>query len=61
MKKFDNEKYRILVRDLMGDIFYSDTSNRNKIATVRQYAEVVVRKILDIDPGKEMTIGEKEI
>ena len=61
MKKFDNEKYQILAKDLMGDIFYSETSNRNKIATIRQYAEVIVRKILDINPGKKMTIGANEI
>lgn len=61
MKKFDNEKYQILAKDLMGDIFYSDTSNRNKIATIRQYAEVIVRKILDINPSKKMTIGANEI
>lgn len=61
MKKFDNEKYQILVKDLMGDIFYSETSNRNKIATIRQYAEVIVRKILDINPSKKMTIGANEI
>lgn len=45
----------------MGDIFYSETSNRNKIATIRQYAEVIVRKILDINPSKKMTIGANEI
>ena len=61
MKKFDNEKYQILAKDLMGDIFYSETSNRNKIATIRQYAEVIVRKILDINPSQKMTIGANEI
>ena len=61
MKKFDNERYQIFAKDLMGDIFYSETSNRNKIATIRQYAEVIVRKILDINPSKKMTIGANEI
>ena len=61
MKKFDNEKYQILAKDLMGDIFYSETSNRNKIATIRQYAEVIVRKILDINPSEKMTIGANKI
>lgn len=61
MKKFDNEKYQILAKDLMGDIFYSETSNRNKIATIRQYTEVIVRKILDIDSSKKVTIGAKKI
>ena len=45
----------------MGDIFYSEASNRNKIATIRQYAEVIVRKILDINPSQKMTIGANEI
>lgn len=61
MKKFDNEKYQILAKDLMGDIFYLETSNRNKIATIRQYAEVIVRKILDINPSEKMTIGANKI
>ena len=61
MKKFDNEKYQILAKDLMGDIFYLATSNRNKIATIRRYAEVIVRKILDIDPSKKITLGANEI
>lgn len=61
MKKFNNEKYQILAKDLMGDIFYSETSNRNKIATIRQYAEVIVRKILDIKPSEKITIGAHEI
>ncbi|MCT7841166.1 MAG: hypothetical protein N4Q43_04630, partial [Lactobacillus crispatus] len=61
MKKFDNEKYQILAKDLMGDIFYSETSNRNKIATIRQYAEVIVRKILDIDSSEKVTVGAKKI
>lgn len=60
MKKFDNEKYQILAKDLMGDIFYSETSNRNKIATIRQYAEVIVRKILDIDSSEKVTVGAKK-
>ena len=61
MKKFDNEKYQILAKDLMGDIFYSETSNRNKIATIRQYTEAILRKILDIDSNKKLTIGAKKI
>ena len=61
MKKFDNEKYQILAKDLMGDIFYSEISNRNKIATIRQYTEVIVRKILDIDSSEKVTVGAKKI
>lgn len=61
MKNFNNEAYKYLASDLIGDIFYAETSYRGKISEVRQYAEVIVRKILDIDPDEKVTLGEKEI
>ena len=53
MKKFDNEKYQILAKDLMGIFFILRHLIEIKIATIRQYAEVIVRKILDINPSKK--------
>ena len=61
MRNFENSDYQILVEDLMRDIFYAESSNRNKIATIRQYAEVIVRKILDCEKNIQITIGEREI
>lgn len=61
MSQFNNSEYQLLVSDLIGDVYYSATSYRGKIATLRQYAEVVVRKILDIDPRKDITLGDKDI
>lgn len=61
MRNFNNEAYKYLASDLIGDIFYAETSYRGKISEVRQYAEVIVRKILDIDPDEKVTLGEKEI
>lgn len=61
MKNFNNDVYKYLTSDLIGDIFYTENSYRGKISEVRQYAEVIVRKILDIDPDKKVTLGEKEI
>lgn len=61
MTHFNNEEYQTLASDLIGDIFYTSTSYRGKISTLRQYAEIVVRKILDIDPQKEITLGDEEI
>ena len=61
MVHFNNEEYQTLASDLIGDIFYTSTSYRGKISTLRQYAEIVVRKILDIDPQKEITLGDEEI
>lgn len=61
MINFNNEEYQILASDLIGDIFYTSTSYRGKISTLRQYAEIIVRRILDIVPQKEITLGDKEI
>lgn len=61
MRNFNNEAYECLTSDLIGDIFYTETSYRGKISEVRQYAEVIVRKLLDIDPDEKVTLGEKEI
>ncbi|MFI3214510.1 MAG: hypothetical protein R3Y24_14420 [Eubacteriales bacterium] len=61
MSNFNNHEYQILVKNLIGDAFYSETSYRGKISTIRQYAEVVVRKLLDIDPNKQITLGQKDI
>ena len=61
MTHFNNEEYQILASDLIGDVFYTSTSYRGKISTLRQYAEIIVRKILDIDPRKGITLGDEEI
>lgn len=60
--KFKNQAYEDLVKDLINDAFYIESrSNRGKVSTIRQYAEVVIRKLLDL-PGKEkVTLGEFEI
>lgn len=62
MHLFNNQAYTVLVTDLLSDAMYLDgRSNRGKISSIRQYAEVVVRKILDLPPDVEMTLGKREI
>ena len=61
MSNFNNYEYETLATDLIGDIFYSTASYRNKVATVRQYTEIVIRKILDIPPNKEISLGDEQI
>ena len=61
MSNFNNNAYQSLVEDLIGDTFYKDTSVSGKIAFVRKYAEVVIRKILDVDPNEAVTLGAKKI
>lgn len=59
--KFDNNQYESLVSDLIGDAFYTETSYRGKISTIRSYAEVIVRKLLDFDQSKKITLGQDDV
>lgn len=62
MLTFNNNAYEPLVRDLINDAFYTDNcSIRGKIATVRQYSEVIVRRILGLSITDQVTIGNKKI
>jgi hypothetical protein len=57
VQNFNNEAYELLLTDLINDAFYVNTSNRGKIAKIRQCAEVVMRRILMISPTKKITLG----
>ncbi|MGC1034176.1 hypothetical protein [Pantoea agglomerans] len=60
--KFKNEVYVDLVKDLINDAFYIESrSNRGKISTIRQYSEVIIRKLCDISQGEEVTLGNVEV
>ncbi|HDT5932493.1 TPA: hypothetical protein QHC26_002332 [Enterobacter kobei] len=60
--KFKNQAYEDLVKDLINDAFYIESrSNRGKVATVRQYSEIVIRKLLDIPQGQKITLGDYEV
>lgn len=58
MPNFNNQAYEAMVKDLLNDAFYlSDRSLRGKASTIRQYAEVVVRRLLDIPDGQRFSLG----
>ncbi len=61
MSNFNNNEYQSLVADIIGDTFYKDTSLSGKISFVRKYAEVIIRKILDISPSQAVTLGASNI
>lgn len=62
MTKFNNEVYEALVNDLINDAFYLEgASRRGTIAKIRQYAEVIVRRILNIPKADKVTLGNKKI
>jgi len=58
VKKFNNKSYEALVNDLIGDSFYCGISYRGRVAKIRQYTEVIVRKLIDYDPDKRITLGK---
>ena len=59
---FRNEEYECLIGNLVGDIFYTGViSNTTKIATIRRYSEIVIRKIFNIPNTERMTIGGKNV
>lgn len=62
MTKFNNEAYEALVNDLINDAFYLDgASRRGTIAKIRQYAEVIVRRILNLPKKSKVTLGDERI
>ena len=62
MNNFNNEAFTALANDLINDAFYVEgRSPRGKIATLRQYAELVVRKILDLSHADFVTLGNEKI
>lgn len=62
MAGFNNEAYEALVNDLINDAFYIEgASRRGTIAKIRQYAEVVVRRILNLPKKTLVTLGDKRI
>lgn len=62
MNKFNNENYEHLILDLLNEIYYvKGISNRSRITKVRQYTEILVRRILNLPEEKKVTLGEHNI
>ncbi len=62
MSEFKNQTFNELVQDLINDAFYlEDRSPRGKISTIRQYAEVIVRRILNVSNDEFVTLGSRKI
>ncbi|WP_321966879.1 hypothetical protein [Burkholderia cepacia] len=58
MPNFNNQAYEAMLQDLLNDAFYLvDRSLRGKASTIRQYAEIVVRKLLDMPDGQRLNLG----
>lgn len=61
MPKFKNEDYIEILTDCVHDIFYTKTSYRGKIAQIRMYSEIIVRKLIDFNPDEQLTLGNPKV
>ena len=61
MDTFSNTLYSSLIEALMNDTQYIKSSNRGKLVGLRNYAEVLVRKILNIGNNQKLMLGQIRI
>ncbi|MFC2400634.1 MAG: hypothetical protein ACFNND_02895 [Streptococcus sobrinus] len=57
MTDFNSLEYERMIGDLIHDTFYIESSKRGKISGIRQFSEVLVRKILNIGNNEQLTLG----
>ena len=61
MSIFTNADYQPLADEIIKDSFYADNSYAGKIAAERRFAELIVRKALNLPLGSQMMLGEQQI
>lgn len=57
-KNFNQQDFEILVNEFINETGNDIISNRTKISKLRQYCEVIVRKILDLPSSKQLMLGQ---
>ena len=58
MDTFSNDQYSCLISELLNDTQYIKISNRGKLTGLRNQAEVLVRKILNIGNNQKLMLGQ---
>ena len=61
MDTFSNSQYSGLICELLNDTQYIKISNRGKLAGLRNHAEVLVRKILNLGNNQKLMLGQIRI
>ena len=61
MDTFSNSQYSGLIRELLNDTQYIKISNRGKLVGLRNHAEVLVRKILNLGNNQKLMLGQIRI
>lgn len=57
MVDFNSSEYERMIGDLIRDTFYAKLSKRGKISGIRQFSEVLIRKILNVGSDKKLMLG----
>lgn len=55
--KYSDNVYKEAIVTLIDDIHYSNASYSSKVANIRKYAELIVRRLLHYDTSKQLTLG----
>ncbi len=58
MTDFSSSEYEQMIGDLIHDTFYVELSKRGKIKGIRQFSEILVRKILNVGSDKKLMLGQ---
>lgn len=57
MINFDSNEYERMIGDLINDTFYVNNSRTGKIKGIRQFSEILVRKILNLGSDRKLLLG----
>lgn len=58
---FEDSVYKPLINEILDDIYYKNTNFRTKIALLRHYLEIIVRKLVNYPVNQKMTLGSDKI
>ena len=56
-----NEQYELLVKEAIGDAFYSNQSYEGRVSRLRKYSEIIVRKLIGLGKETKLTLGDKKV
>ncbi|WP_072074803.1 DUF4145 domain-containing protein [Streptococcus sanguinis] len=57
MVDFNSVEYERMIGDLIHDTFYIGRSKRGKISGIRQFSEILVRKIINVGSDRKLMLG----
>ena len=57
MVDFNSLEYERMIGELIRDTFYIERSKRGKISGIRQFSEILVRKIINVGSDRKLMLG----